>query len=85
MGNKNVTSLLEDILEHVQIHQQINMEKKGYFKVNSKLAENSRNHIFYIFTTLGLVLQIVFQICLSGLSNLSQELLRGLSMMSPKL
>lgn len=47
---KNVTSLLENILVDVHI-----IKEKGCFKVNSKLEENSRNHIFHILTTLGSV------------------------------
>lgn len=38
------------------------VRKKGYFKVNSKILENSRNHLLYILTVLGLVLQNVFQL-----------------------
>lgn len=59
---KKVTSLLEDILIHILFHLQIIKEKKIYFKVDSKLAEQSGNHIFHILTALSLVLQIVFQI-----------------------
>lgn len=29
------------------------LRKKDYFKIDSKLAENSRNHVFHILTTLG--------------------------------
>lgn len=57
------------------------VRKKGYFKVSSKPAENSGNHVLYSLTVLGLVLQNVFQLGQISHKNSSKILAR----LSPKL